>query len=157
MKLSQILHQRPALLRQARLTYLAFAYWKLDDFATRIARARLRGRINLKQAAPDAERCWASLVALSGNQSVIEEHFTDEDIMDLADLVAFATGESNLDLTFSIEQLAERFVTPLRLQLEQAGVVIDQLSGSMAESSRENSHETPPGERRPTGRDGHSI
>ena len=125
MKLSILLTLRPALLRQARLADLAFAYRKLGDFATRIARAQLRGEINLKQAAPEAERCWASLTALAGNQSVIEEHFTDEDIMDLADLVAFATGESNLDVTFRIEQLPEKFLAPLCRQLEQAGVVID--------------------------------
>ena len=125
MKLSLLLTLRPALLRQAHLAGLAFAYWKLRDFATRIARAQLRGEVHLQQAEAEAGRYWASLTALEGSQSVIEEHFTDEDIMDLADLVAFVTGESHLDLTFRIEQLAERFVTPLRLQLELAGVVID--------------------------------
>jgi hypothetical protein len=125
MKLSLLLTLRPALLRQAHLAGLAFAYWKLLEFATRIARAQLRGDVHLQQAEAEAGRYWASLTALAGSQSVVEEHFTDEDIMDLADLIASITGETQLDLTFRIEQLAERFVTPLRLQLEQAGVVID--------------------------------
>lgn len=136
MKLSLLLTLRPALLRQAQLAGLAFAYWKLREFATCIARARLRGEVNLQQAEAEAGRYWASLTALAGNQSVIEEHFTDEDIMDLADFIAFVTGESHLDLTFRIEQLAERFVTPLRLQLEQAGVIIDEEFQSVGVPSR---------------------
>ena len=139
MKLSHLLRQRPALLRQARLTNLAFAYAKLDGFATRIARAHLHGEVNLRQATPEAERSWASLTALQGNQSVIEEHFTDEDIMDLADLVAFASGESNLDATFAIEQFAEKFLAPLRQELEHHGVSIDCDPLPVAEPNRENS------------------
>lgn len=136
MNLSLLLAQRQALLRQAHLADLAFAYRKLSDFAARVARAGLRGAINLKQASPEAERCWASLTALSGSQSVIEEHFTDEDVMDLADLIAFVTGEGNLDLTFPVEQLAEKFLTPLRVQLEQNGVSIDQDARPIEEPNR---------------------
>jgi hypothetical protein len=136
MKLSLLLTLRPALLRQAHLAGLAFAYWKLREFATRIARAQLRGDVHLQQAEAEAGRYWASLTALAGSQSVIEEHFTDEDLMDLADLIAFVTGETQLDLTFRIEQLAERFVTPLRLQLEQAGVIIDEEFQSVGVPSR---------------------
>lgn len=139
MKLSLLLTLRPALLRQAQLAGLAFAYWRLREFATCIARVRLRGEVNLQQAEAEAGCYWASLTALEGSQSVIEEHFTDEDIMDLADLIAFVTGESHLDLTFRIEQLAERFVMPLRLQLEQAGVVVDHDSPPVAEPSRGDS------------------
>lgn len=120
MKLSLILAQRPALLQQLRLANLAFAHAKLSDIAARIARAQLHGLINLRQATPDTESGWTPLTALEGHQSVIEEHFTDEDLTDLADTIAFVTGEATLDLRFHIEELAERFVTPLRHQLEQA-------------------------------------
>ena len=125
MKLSVLLAQRQALLQQTRRANLAFAYSNLSGAAARIARARLRGEINLKQAAPDAERCWATLIALEGSQSVIEEHFTDEDLTDLADAIAFTTGASDLDVTFRIEQLADKFLAPVRRQLEQSGVVLD--------------------------------
>ena len=134
MKLSNILAQRQALLRQARLANLAFAYQTLSRFADRIARARLTGRVRLEQAAPDAERYWASLTALDGNQSVIEEHFTDDDIMDLADVISFSTGNEILGVTFRIEDLAGRFLAPLRAELEQAGVAID----PSAEPARES-------------------
>ncbi len=141
MKLSTLLAQRQALLQQARVANLAFAYQRLGDFADRIARARLQGEVTLKQATPDGERCWASLTALEGNQSVIEEHFTDEDIMDFADIVAFGTGENHLDLAFRIEQLAENFVTPLRSQLEQLGIEIDTSNYPIDERSRERSNQ----------------
>ena len=125
MKLSNILAQRQALLRQARLANLAFAYQTLGRFAERIDRSRLGGGVCLKQAAPDAERYWASLTALEGSQSVIEEHFTDEDIMDLADVISFVTGNEALDRAFRLEDLAETFLVPLRAELEQAGVAIE--------------------------------
>lgn len=136
MKLSHLLSQRPALLQQVRLANLAFDYAKLSEFAGRIARAQLRGKINLKQASSDTDECWASLTALEGNQSVIEEHFTDEDLMDLADAIAFTTGESNLDLTFRIEELPEKFLAPLRLQLEQSNVAIDQAPDPISAPNR---------------------
>ena len=136
MKLSLLLAQRQALHRQVRLADLAFAYHKLSEFAARIARARLRGEITLKQAAPEAECFCASLTALSGSQSVIEEHFTDEDIMDLADLVAFAIDQRQLDLSFPIEQLAERFVVPLHRELEDGGISIDPDTQPVEEPNR---------------------
>jgi hypothetical protein len=139
MKLSSLLAQRRTLLLQARLANLAFAHERLSEFAARIARARLVGEVRLQQAAPDAERFWASLTALSGHQSVIEEHFTDADLMDLADVIAFATGENDLDLTFQVEELSERFLLPLRGQLEQAGVVIDHEGPPVEHSSLEGS------------------
>ena len=126
MKLSTLLSHRRALLQQARLAAYAFAYWKLGEFAARVARARLRGEVNLTRAAPDAEQCGSSLLVLEGNQSVIDEHFTDEDIMDFADAAAVIAGEGRLDLTFRIEELEKEFIAPLRCKLEESGVAIDQ-------------------------------
>ncbi len=125
MKLSHLLAQREAILQQARLANLAYAYTRLSDFAARIQRARLHGVVCLLQAAPDADRFWASLTALEGSQSVIDEHFSDDDIMDLADVIAYATGENDLELTFPIEEMTERFLDPLREQLAEDGVTID--------------------------------
>jgi hypothetical protein len=125
MKLSILLSQRQALLRQARLANLAFAYAKLGDFAGRIARARLTGEVSLRHAAPEAECYWATLTARAGRQSVIEEHFTDEDIMDLADVLAFTTGKNDPELTFRLEELPEKFLAPLRDELEQGGVQLE--------------------------------
>jgi hypothetical protein len=125
-KLSTLLSRRRDLLRRARLANLAFAFVTLQKFALRITRAELDGRVTLAHAAPDAERYWASLTALEMNQSVIEEHFTDEDVMELADVVAFVTGNEALDITFDLEDLEELFIRPLRDELDREGVVIDQ-------------------------------
>jgi hypothetical protein len=125
MKISTLLLQRKTLLRQTHMANLAFAYLRLSEYAARIARARLTGDVSLKAAVPDAGHYWASLTALEGNQSVIEEHFADEEVMNLVDVLAFLTGDNDLDLTFRIEELSERFLTPLRYELKKAGVTID--------------------------------
>ena len=113
-KLSTLLRQRADLLRQARLANLASAYQTLDDLAQRIARARLTGRVTVTHAAPDVERYWPALTALDLSQSVIEEHFTDEDVCELASVLAFTTGEDELELTFPLEDFAELFLAPVR-------------------------------------------
>jgi len=125
-KLSTLLSRRRDLLRQARLANLAFAFVTLQKFSLRVTRAQLDGRVTLAHAAPQAERYWASLTALEMNQSVIEEHFTDEDVMELADVVSFTTGNEALDITFDLEDLEELFLRPLREELDREGVIIDQ-------------------------------
>lgn len=125
MKLSLLLHQREALLRQTRLANLAYAYRRLGDFAARIGRARLRGKVCLQAADPGVERYWPVLTALEGNQSVIEEHFSDENILELADLLVFITGENDADTLFRLEELDEQFIQPLQAQLVQAGIVLE--------------------------------
>ena len=124
-KLSTLLRQRADLLRQARLANLASAYQTLDDLAPRIARARLAGRVTVTHAAPEEERYWPALTALDTSQSVIEEHFTDEDVCELASVLAFTTGEDELELTFPLEDFAELFLAPVRDELEREGVQLD--------------------------------
>jgi hypothetical protein len=125
-KLSTLLTHRAALLRQAHLANLAFAYHTLDEFARRIARARLAGRVILQQPSVEDGRPWANLIALDGSQSVIEEHFTDEELMDLADMIAFVSGSSASEIVFKLEDLAEKYLEPLRTELRREGVAIDE-------------------------------
>lgn len=125
MKLTQLLKAREALLRQTALANQAFAYQTLDAFAARIARAGLAGRVTLKPADPDADRYWATLTAHESSQSVIEEHFTEEDLTDIADAVAYATGRPEFEMTFELEDFADRFLASLRHALEQSGIVVD--------------------------------
>lgn len=143
MKLSSLLAQRRALLEQARLANLAFAHEKLGEFSRRIANARLRGAVRLQQAAPGEERYWATLTALHGNQSVIDEHFSDDDIMDLADVIAYAMGETDIDFSFPVEELSDRFLAPVREKLERAGVVFDRNPSALNELDGENSSDCP--------------
>lgn len=135
MKLSKLLSQRPELLRQVRLANLAFAYNALVDFAARAQRGALRGAVSLKPADPAAERYCATLTALEGSQAKIEEHFTDEDLMLLADVVAFATGHPGFEVTFRIEEMEDDFIAPLRSELERAGV---SLPGTGSEVEKPN-------------------
>ena len=124
-KLSTLLSRRPALLLQARLANLAFAFATLQQLSQRIARARLSGRVRLTQAEPSAERYWVALIALEKSQAVIEEHFTDRDLMEMADVIAFATNNDALDVTFDLQEFDAQFLKPVREELEREGIVID--------------------------------
>lgn len=126
MRFNELLEAREALQRQARMANLAFAYETLREFAQRIARAQLKGEVNLKSADPDADRYWATLTALHGKQSLIEEHFTEEDLTDFADAISYATGHEDFEATFSIEDFPQAFLAPLRSALEQSGIVMDE-------------------------------
>jgi len=124
-KLSILLTQRADLLRQARLANLALAYATLEKFATRVARAALRGPVVLRPPRPEEEHYCATLTALAGSQSVIEEHFTDEDLLELADVLAHATGRDEAEFAFALEEMGERFLVPLRARLAREGIEID--------------------------------
>jgi hypothetical protein len=125
MKISKLLATHHTIIQQAQLANLAQAYATLRRFAERVRRARLCGLINLRQPNIDEGRFWASLTALEGNQSVIEEHFSDEETMEFADAIAFTRNSSDLDITFRIEALSAEFVAPLESELREAGVVLD--------------------------------
>lgn len=125
MKLSSLLAKRQALLQQTRLANLAFAYERLSDFAQRIARAHLIGKVRLQTASLDAQRYWPTLTALGGKQSVIEEHFNEEDLLYFADVLTYVSNENQLDLVFRLEELEVRFLVPLRQELAKAGVTLN--------------------------------
>ena len=132
MQLSQLLMEREALMRKMRLSNLAYAYAELSQVVVRINRAQLQGLVSLQQ--PVADRPWPLLVAKEGSQSMLEEHFTDEDIVDLANLFAFVFRDCTGEVIFRWEDLADRFLAPLKEKLERAGVTIQPqipLSSSM--------------------------
>lgn len=126
MKLSYLISQRKALQGQAHLANLAFAYQQLDALVTRIDRARLKGLVRLEPCDPSAERYWPTLTALEGSQSVIEEHFTDELIADLADLLSFCTGQGGTPWDLRLEELGDKLLAPLRCELRRAGVQLEE-------------------------------
>ena len=97
----------------------------LQRLAARVATARLQGRVRLQPPEPGEQRFCATLTALEGNQSCIEEHFADEDLLHLADAVELALDTRYSELEFRIEELGERFSSPIRTALQQAGVVLD--------------------------------
>ncbi len=132
-KLSTLLFQRQALLEQARLANLAFAYETLDGFAQRIARAQLRGAVILKAAAPEEDCFCPTLTPLEISPAVIEEHFTDGDILELADVIGFVNAQDRVNVTFRLEEITETFLEPLRADLERRGVRIDHTTSALRE------------------------
>lgn len=134
MKISQLLSRRPALLRQARLANLAFAHARLTEFGARLRRARLSGVVSLRHSAPEADRFWATLNVQGTPPSVIEEHFTEEDITELADVFSYLTGEPAPDLRFHVGELAQKFIEPLRRELVQHGITVTPESARPAAS-----------------------
>lgn len=134
-RLSTLLKRRQDLLQQVRLANLAFAYTVLQRFRNCVQRAQLVGRVTLKHASPQADLYWASLTAHDVNASVIEEHFSDDDIMELSDVLAFVTGNDAVEITFDVEDVADLFLLPLRVELESEGVSID-TAGSALEEPR---------------------
>lgn len=138
MKLQNLLQQRRELLRQTRLANAAYVYRELGVFAERIARGNLRGQVTLFFADPGAQRAWPSLVADEGSQSVLEEHFLEVDVLDLADLLFFASGgEPRESIAFRLEELGSRFRPGLRQELESAGVELPSESELTEDRSRE--------------------
>lgn len=125
MNFQQLLHNRDTLMRQSRLANVAFAWHRLAVLGDRITLAGLRGRVRLRVADAPNDAPWPVLVALDASQAVLEEHFTDEDVEELADLLAFA-GADPVDgvHAFRIEEVAMRFGQPLRRELERAGVQV---------------------------------
>lgn len=131
-KLSHLLAQRQELLQQVRLANFAFAYQTLREFSLRIARGQLHGRVTLAPVDPDEERYMVTLTSHDMPQSRIEEHFSDEDLALLGDVMGFATGHPQHELIFHIDQLGD-FVTALRSDLERSGIEIDDAPLTLAE------------------------
>lgn len=125
MTLSQLIASRQLINRQANLANLAYAYLTVKRFADRVQRAGLRGRVRLRPADVTAEHYWASLTAVDGAQSVVEEHFSEEDVMDLADAVAYAIEGDFHEVIFPLERMHARLVVPLQVLLAHAGITID--------------------------------
>jgi hypothetical protein len=139
MKLTQLLNQREILLHQSHLANLAYAHAQLAEFAARIARAGLRGRVTLRHPSPQQEIFSAALTAVEGNQSVIEEHFTDLEVADLADVIGYLCGQSFVELTFPIQDLSAKFLVPLQRELQRLGVEVEEESRATALPSDETS------------------
>jgi hypothetical protein len=125
MNISKLLSSRQTLLRQAHLANLAYSYFTLRRLGERVIRAGLQGRVQLRAATVGEDFIPATLVALDGSQSVIEEHFLDEDVLQLADSMEFALEGPFGEVEFLLEDLATKYAAPLREALDRAGVVID--------------------------------
>lgn len=125
MNFHQLLQQRADLLRRTRLANAAFAYQRLGDFVARLARAQLHGLVALWPGEPAGEQPWPALTALEDSQVAIEEHFLDEDIVELVDILGFLGEDVHSGgLTFRLEELESVYLPRLRRELEAAGIAV---------------------------------
>jgi hypothetical protein len=53
--------------------------------------------------------------------------------MELADVMAFLTGNDALEISFDLDDLSELFLMPIRVELEREGITIDRLSAEIEE------------------------
>lgn len=131
MNFHQLLQQRAGLLHAARLANLAFAYARLQVFAARIADAGIAGPLALQPVDPEVGRFCPVLAAHACSQAVIDEHFLDEDVVELADILAFLREQNDtFGSDFAAEDLAARFLPWLRRELERAGVGVDEATSA---------------------------
>lgn len=137
MNLSQLLVSRSALVRQARLANIAHAYNILRRLDERIRIARLRGRVCLEGADPEAGRYAPRLMALQGSQSVLDEHFDESDLVRLADALAFVAQEdpAPTEFVFRLECLFIDHGAALADALREAGVTLEESSASAPDAS----------------------
>lgn len=125
MKLSALLASRPTILRQAALAHTAAAWLTLQHASSRIAAAGLHGIVRLRQGDPaEDEAPWATLTSNEIRPSVLEEHFTEDDLVEIAEALSYATDTDHADHEFPIQSLAG-YATPLLHTLEKAGVTLD--------------------------------
>lgn len=122
MKLSDLLASRSALLRQAALANAAHAYSTLAGLDRRIRRARLRGSVRLSGL---THSCAPQLLALTGSQAVLEEHFDDADLVRLADALGFVAGADTPEFEFRLESMMAVYGRSLRDELHAAGVDLE--------------------------------
>lgn len=126
MKIEQLLQYRDALLRQAHVANLAYAYQRLRDLSDRLALVGLRGAVTLRLGDPTDEESVPQLLSDEDRQAVIDEHFVDEDVADLANIFGFLiNGRPATELRFKLEDIAEHFLPRLRDDLVKAEVELD--------------------------------
>ncbi len=131
MKFDDLINYRDELVRHARLANLAYAYQWLTDFSARAAQSGLRGEVVLRGADAEGHPRPPVLVAMDFNQSVVQEHFLDEEIAELAAVLAFVhNGSLVIELKFRLEEITARFLPALRRELEESGIFPEEPAAS---------------------------
>ncbi len=128
MKLSELLAARPAILRHAALAHTAAAWETLHQLANRVAAHRLHGRVRIIRDDPATSNAWPELTSFELKPSVLAEHFTEDDVFALAEALALATDQEQLDLAFELEDLEPIYAAPLLETLTKAGIQLDSTS-----------------------------
>lgn len=99
-----------------RIAKLAFAYQQLGKFAERIAKAGLRGKVVLRGENPGGDQPRSVLIAHGFSQSVIEEHFLQEEITVLHAVLAYVNQADPIyEMRFRLEDIGAVYFPAFRL------------------------------------------
>lgn len=124
MTYKELLEHRDELLRVAKLANIAHAHYWLGGFADRVDRARLRGEVVLRGPDADEGRLEPELVAVDFSQSVVEEHFEDEEIRELHAVLSFVhDAERIVEARFRLEGVGELYLPAIRRVLVVMGIL----------------------------------
>ena len=116
MKFDDLLNHHKELLQAARIAHLAYAYHQVGTFAGRIASTGLRGEVVLLGPDPKEKRPLAILHAVGFNQSVIEEHFLQDEIIELHAVLAYVhEAKAIIEMRFRLEDFGAVYLPALRL------------------------------------------
>ena len=136
MKFDDLLNYRDELVRHARLANVAYAYQWLTDFSARIAQSGLRGEVMLRGADAEGNPRRPVMLAEDFSQAVVQEHFLDEEIAELADVLAFVhNGSLIIELKFRLEEIGPRFLPALRRELEESEIFPGEPAPSIEDSN----------------------
>ena len=124
MNLQNLLRNRAALLRHARLANLAFAHEQLREFARQLQRAGVYGPVTILHADLRRSRLTPVLVASDASPAVVEEHFLEETIAQVADALRLLTQDGfHVRPVFTADELQECLLPLVRHRLEREGVM----------------------------------
>jgi hypothetical protein len=138
MKFDDLLNYRDELVRHARLANVAYAYQWLTDFSARVAHSGLQGEVVLRAADAEGNPQRASLTAVNFSQAVVQEHFLEAEIAELAAVLAFVhNGGVVVALRFRLEEVAARFLPALRRELEESEVFPEEPASSAEDAGRD--------------------
>jgi hypothetical protein len=72
------------------------------------------------------------------NQSVVQEHFLDEEVAEFSHVLAFVNnGSLVIELKFRLEEVAARFLPALRRELEESEIFPEEPASSAEEPGRD--------------------
>lgn len=136
MKFDDLLNYRDELVRHARLANVAYAYQWLTDFSARVAQSGLRGQVVLRGADTEGNAVRPVLQATDFSQAVVQEHFLEDEVAELANVLAFVhQGSLIIELKFRLEEVGPRFLPVLRRELEESDVLLPEEPASPVEDS----------------------
>lgn len=124
MKYDELLSHRDELLEAAKQANLAYAHQWLADFAERVERAGLRGRVVLYGPSREEGRREPRLLAEDFSQAVIDEHFLPEEIVELHSVLGFVHDTAEItEASFGLREIGQVYVPALRRALQLLGVL----------------------------------